>query len=118
MRIFMAGKMNPRSPVRNPQGARISQDHAASLLDLGVQAVEHAGERNGLAHVRQTAEPGDRPLDAQPEARVRERAVAAHVEVPLEGLARELVRLDGRLEPSEIVLALTAADHLAVSLGR
>ncbi len=44
--------------------------------------------------------------------------VAAEVEVPLERLARQLVVLDRLHERVEIVLALTAADDLAVPLGR
>ena len=56
-------------------------------------------------------------LEAHAEARVRERAVAAHVEVPLEGLARQLVLLEALLEQREVVDALRAADDLAVALG-
>ena len=62
---------------------------------------------------------GDGALDAEAEAGVRERAVAAQVEVPLERLARQLVLARSRASSvREVVLALAAADDLAVALGR
>ena len=45
-------------------------------------------------------------------------AVAAQVEVPLEGLLRQLVLLDALQQQVVVVEALAAADDLAVALGR
>ena len=59
--------------------------------DSGVDLVEHPRVGDGLAHVRQAAHPGDEALDAHAEAAVREGAVLAHVEVPLERLDRQVV---------------------------
>jgi hypothetical protein len=70
-------------------------------------AVEHAGEGDGLAHVRQAAEPRHGALEAEAEARVGEGAVAAQIEVPLERARGQLVVLDRALEQRvEIVFAL------------
>src|SRR4051794_20903557 len=81
------------------------------------EAVQHAREGDGLADVREAAYPRHRALDAEAEARVRERAVATEVEVPLECFLRQPVLHDRALEASEIALALSAAHDLAVSLG-
>jgi hypothetical protein len=49
---------------------------------------------------------------------VRHGAVAAQVEVPLEGLLRQLVLLDALEQQVEVVEALAAADDLAVAFRR
>jgi hypothetical protein len=73
--------------------------------------MQGAGERNGLAHMVQAADPRDGALDAHAEARVRHAAVAAQVEVPLEGFLGQLVlsmrefnnsKLETRCEPPMI----------------
>ena len=63
------------------------------------------------------ANPRHHPLDSHPEARVRHRAVAPEVEVPVERLDRQPVRDDTRPQGLVVVLALAAADNLAVALG-
>ena len=45
-------------------------------------------------------------------------AVAAQVEVPLVGLARQVVLVEPLLQQRQVVDALAAADDLAVALGR
>src|SRR5262249_18362078 len=85
---------------------------------LGPEALQHARERDRLAQVVEPADPCDEAFDPHAEAGVRHRAVAAEVEVPLEGFARQLMLGDLSLERREVVLALSAADDLAVSLGR
>src|SRR5689334_11652668 len=47
----------------------------------GVHLVEQARVGDALAHVLELADPGHHALHAEPEARVRHRSVAAHVEV-------------------------------------
>src|SRR2546430_16033585 len=99
---------------------------AAALIDRGFRAVkvsrpealEQAGEGDRLAHVVEAAQPGDAALDAHAETGVRHGAVAAEIEVPAEGVERELVPSDLRLEHGGVVLALAAADDLAVALRR
>jgi hypothetical protein len=49
---------------------------------------------------------------------VRHGAEATQIEVPVERLARQLVLGDARFEPGQVVLALAAADDLAVAFGR
>ena len=61
---------------------------------LRIQTIEHSRKRNGLAHVLESADPGDRPLDAHAEAAVRHAAVAPQVEVPFERVLRQVVLLD------------------------
>ena len=65
----------------------------------------------------EAADPGHRALDAHAEAAVRDRAVAAEVEVPLEGFEREVVVEDALAEEVVGVDALRASDDLAVALG-
>jgi hypothetical protein len=52
---------------------------------LWVDAVERAGEGDGLADVVEAADPGNGALDAHAEAAVGDAAVFAQVQVPLEG---------------------------------
>ena len=61
---------------------------------LRVDPMQRARERNRLAHVLQAADPAHHPLDAHAEARVGHAAVAPQVEIPLEGLARQVVLVD------------------------
>ena len=81
------------------------------------EPVDEPREGYRLPHVREAADIREGALDAEPEARVRERSVPAQVEIPLERLLREAVLLDPLLEEREVVDALTAADDLPVPLG-
>lgn len=65
---------------------------------LRVDLVQHPWIRNGLAQMRSARHPGDESFDAHAETTVLESAKPANVEVPLEGLARQAVLLDPRLE--------------------
>ena len=56
-------------------------------------------------------------LDAHAEAGVRHGAVAAQVEVPVEGFLGQLVLLDALEQQVVVGHALAAADDLAVALG-
>ena len=64
------------------------------------------------------ANPRDASLDAHAEPTMRHAAVTAQVEVPLERFLRKVVVADALLEKREVVLALAAADDLAVAFGR
>jgi hypothetical protein len=55
-------------------------------------------------------DPSDASLDAHPEARVRHRAVAPQIEVPVERLDRKILREDFIFQRFVIILTLTAAD--------
>src|SRR5207244_4056747 len=61
---------------------------------LWIQPVEHTWIRNRFADVFELADPGDDALDAHAETAVRNGAVPAEVEVPLERLLRQVVLLD------------------------
>src|SRR5690606_25865400 len=63
-------------------------------------------------------DPGDGALQAEAEARVRHRAVAPQVEVPVEGRLGEPVRLDLSPEEVDVGGAFAAADDFAVAFGR
>src|SRR5512147_1926323 len=82
------------------------------------QPVEEARERDGFADVLETADPGDRALEANAETGMRDRAVTAEVEIPAERLLGELVLFDALLKERQVVDALRAADDLAVALRR
>src|SRR5580765_2140694 len=83
-----------------------------SRFRLRVDLVQHPRECDAFADVLGARDPRDRALDAQAEARVRYAAVLAQVEVPLEGLARQLVLRDALLEQRIVVDALRPADQL------
>ena len=58
----------------------------ANSASLRIHAVNHAGEGDDLADVLGAANPGDGALEAEAETGVGDAAVAAEIEVPLEGL--------------------------------
>ena len=66
----------------------------------------------------EAADPGYGALDAHAETGVGDGAVAAEVEVPLEGVERQVVFFDAALQQVVAVDALAAADDLAVALRR
>src|SRR4029078_1250445 len=85
---------------------------------LRVHPVEHARVGDRLPQVFESANPADDALDAHAEAAVRDGAVAAQVEIPLEGFVRRVVLLDALQEQIEVGQTLAAADNLAVTLRR
>ena len=60
--------------------------------------MQSACKRNRLPYVVEAADPRDGAFDAHAKARVRHAAVAAQVEVPLEGLLGQLVVLDAAVQ--------------------
>src|SRR5438128_1793362 len=83
---------------------------------LRINLVEHARERDGLAHVLERADPGHSALDAHAEATVRHAAELAQVQIPLEGFFWKPVLVDALAQRFIRVHALRAADDLAVAL--
>jgi hypothetical protein len=81
----------------------------------GVDAVEGAGEGDGFADVVEAADPGDDALNAHTEAAMRDGAVAAEIQIPLEGGDGESVLLDAGEEEIVVVHALRASDDLAIT---
>src|SRR5664279_4771759 len=81
----------------------------------GTQRPHHARVRNGLAHMRQMADPGHGTLEAHAEAGMGDAAVLADVQVPLVVGAVELVVFDLVQEILEAGCALAAADDFAVA---
>src|SRR5690349_5523497 len=84
----------------------------------GPELVQRPREGDRLANVRDAANPGHGPLDAQAEARVHERAVLAKIEIPPVGLLGQFLLTDAVQQLVVIVFPLAAADDLAVSFGR
>jgi len=82
---------------------------------LGAETVERSRKWNGFPHVMEAAQPGHRAFNAEPKSRVFKGAIAAQVKVPLKGRFRELVLLNARAQRFQIVLALSATDHFAVT---
>jgi hypothetical protein len=66
--------------------------------------------------VVQFADPSDDALDPHAEPGVRDRAVLAQVEVPVEGFFGELVLLNAAEQQVQVRGALAAANDLAVPL--
>src|SRR3954465_14216714 len=65
---------------------------------LRIDTVQRSGKWDGFADVLETTDPGDGPLDAHAEAGVRYRAIAAQIQIPLEGVDRQMVIFDALLE--------------------
>src|SRR5512144_3124541 len=80
---------------------------------LKIRRARYARIRNRIADIRQPADIDDEALEAQAEARVRHRAVAAEVAIPLVVRGIELELPHARIEHVEALLALRAADDLA-----
>src|ERR1041385_4950656 len=66
----------------------------------------------------QAAHPGDEPFHAHPEAAVGHAAELSQIDIPAEGLTRQTVLVDALQQQIQIVNALPATDHFAVTFGR
>src|SRR5207245_10916685 len=89
----------------------------ANYPALRIHAINHAREGDDLANVFGAANPGDRPLEAQAEAGMRNAAVAPQVEIPLEGFFGQIVFAEALGQQVVIVAALAAADDTSARLG-
>src|SRR5215475_9778770 len=85
---------------------------------LRIHPVNHAGEGDDLADVLGAADPGHGPLEPKAKARVRHAAETAEVQVPLEGLFRQVVFLQPLNKQIVVMDALAAPDDLPVAFGR
>src|SRR3954447_26656082 len=82
----------PRRPAPKSIGAPImAMQHCR--MGSGPRAIKHPWIRNRLAHVLQTADPGNASLHAHTEARVRNSTELPQIQVPLKGFGREPVLL-------------------------
>src|SRR6185437_6840747 len=63
------------------------------------------------------AHPGDESLDTHAKAGMWHGTKAAQVEIPVEGLARELVFVETFFEKRQIVNPLAAANDFAITFG-
>ena len=93
LRAAEADESDPRSRRRRPGTGRGSRVEPVDLARVG----------DRLAQVRDAADPGDAALDPHAEAGVRDGAVLADVEVPLERLDREAVLADPREQQVVVV---------------
>src|SRR6266404_5460897 len=85
---------------------------------LRIHAINHAREGDDFANVFGATNPRDRTLEAHSEAGMRHAAVAAQVEIPLEGLFGQVVFAQAFQKQIVIVNALAAADDFAVAFRR
>src|SRR5512147_985246 len=104
------------TPLRSSSRSLEVPSPPSPPLGSGPQPMHHPRERDRLAQVGEPADPRDRALESQPEARVHEGAVLAQVEVPAVGLLREPLLPDAVDQLVVVVLALAPADDLAVPL--
>jgi hypothetical protein len=63
----------------------------SNLPNLGVNPMQGTRKWNRLPHVIQPANPRHGPLDSHAKAGMRHAAIPPQIEVPLEGLARQLM---------------------------
>src|SRR5512146_1720094 len=80
-----------------------------------VYSVQHARERNRLAHVLQPADPRHRTLDSHAEAGMRHPAVLPQVEIPFEGLFWQVVFMNSFEQGIVAAHTLRAANDLAIT---
>src|SRR5271163_3973366 len=77
--------------------------------------MQHARERNSLAHMLQAADPRHGPLDAHAEAGVRNAAVLAELKIPLERFFGQIVLMNSLEQQLIRGHALPSADDFAVT---
>src|SRR5947208_3207123 len=75
--------------------------------------LRRARERDYVSNVLHSRGVLNRPLEAEPEARMRDAAVAAEVAVPPVGFLIQAGLVEALVEKVEAILALRAADDLA-----
>src|SRR5207253_2099612 len=91
----------------NRSGSRASLE-----LQSRLQPVHHPREGNRLSDVLQSTDPRDSPFEAETEARVHERPVAAKIEIPVVCIQRQPLFFDPPYESIVVVLSLGTADDL------
>ena len=77
--------------------------------------MHHPGKCDGLSDVLQSTDPRDSPLEAEAEARVHERPVAAKIEIPVVCIHRQPLFFDPPYESIVVVLSLGTGDELPVT---
>src|SRR5579859_200237 len=117
VRSPFAVRRSPRSSARRTANGKRRTDENSSARSR-INPVQHAGIRNRLPQMRHAGDPRHHAFDAHAETGVRERAVFANVEIPLERLDRQVVLLDALQQQVVIVNALRSPDDLAIPLGR
>src|SRR5690606_11682988 len=99
--------------MATPTKHRARNSSTASVL----RGARRARVGDGVADVGQPAHVDDQALEAEAEAGVRHRAVAAEVAVPGVGLRVQAELRHARVEHVQALLALRAADDLADARG-
>src|SRR5438067_11951868 len=84
---------------------------------LWIKTGQRPGKRNGLAHMLQAADPRDGPLNSHAKPGMRNAAIFAQIQIPLEGLFRQMVFPDALQQQIIIANALRSANNFAVSFG-
>src|SRR5512138_2010941 len=83
------------------------------IRESELRVLRRARERNHVADVRHAGRILNRALEAEPEARMRDRAVAAQIAIPAVVMLVEMHRIHAPVEIVETLLTLRAADDLA-----
>src|SRR5260370_577735 len=84
--------------------------------DLRINAGQRARKWNGLSHVLQTTYPRNRALNTHTKPTVRNAAVFAQIQIPLERVFRQAVFANALQQMIVVTDALRAADDLAIPL--
>src|SRR5436305_830678 len=108
-RISMALSIDADCPFDDPGMSLCSIRATDSIF----RVPRRPGERDRVAHIGEAGDVGDGALEAQPEAGVRHRAVAAQIAVPAVVLLVDAALRHARVQHLEPLLALAAADDLA-----
>src|ERR1700761_2079003 len=106
-----------RQETSHGWGTRYCDGTGENQKGSWVDAVQGASEGDSFADVVQAADPGDDAFDAHAEAGVRHAAVAAQVEIPVEGFQWQVVGFNAALEQVVAGDTLRAADDFAVTFG-
>src|SRR2546423_12995812 len=99
-------------------GISYSPERRAQNASSRVHAINHAREGNHLPDVLCAANPGYGALEAQTKAGVGHAAVAAQIQIPLEGIFGKIVLTQALDQQIVIVNTLAAADDFAIAFGR
>src|SRR5438105_9132272 len=83
----------------------------------GIHPVKHSRERDSFANMLQAANPRHHPLDSHTETSVRNAAILAQVQIPLEGRFRQSMFADALQQQIVGSHALRASDDFAVAFG-
>src|SRR5205823_5462551 len=104
--------------VRLVRTENLNVSHWWKFSTLRPQAIQCPRERNRFTDVGDPANPRNRTFYTETEAGVHERPVLTQIQIPRIRLFRQSLGTNARQQLLVIVLALAAADDLAIALRR